>query len=550
MLCVLPPVNGVATVELVAINAAMAGVEPAAFGVVLAALEALSEPEWNAFGLTTTTSSVFPMLIVNGPSRDDLGIDYRAGCMGGAAGRGSMTIGRAVALCLRNIGGQRAGETTKSVFGQPARFGFCIGEWEERSPWPSLAQRRGFAADEDVVTVHGGKGTFPMADIHNDDPRDLLYLIAKSMAYPLANMFLGNVENGEVVVAFNPMWAERFGAAFPDIDDLAAFLRENVWQPIDLWPDAERGSCCATGAASTPRVECISSSGPTRSCRSCAAASAACTRSRCRASARARCRASPWCGGHDDGPRRRAAAVDELAGFLRADGADLLVREADPKTARIHLALDARRCHVRRLRAPARRASRHASPTRCSAGSRASSSSCSTIPAAGMTERPTGRRRRRVIPATARQLERARRRLPGGAPRRRRRARGVRGHGLGGVLDPRVSRARRPAAPHGDERPATTLMHPRYSQPGFSRLVQRMEADGLVERRPDPDDRRATTVVLTRAGLAQFRNADAVYVDTLRTSFGRHLAPDEHRRLTSILTRLSSTLSIATEVDR
>ena len=61
------------------------------------------------------------------------------------------------------------------------------------------------------MTVHGGKGTFPMADIHNDDPRDLLYLIAKSIAYPLANMFLGNVENGEVVVAFNPMWAERFG---------------------------------------------------------------------------------------------------------------------------------------------------------------------------------------------------------------------------------------------------------------------------------------------------------------------------------------------------
>jgi hypothetical protein len=238
VVCVLPPRNGVATVELVAINAALAGVEPAAFGVVLAALEALSEPEWNAFGLTTTTSSVFPMLIVNGPCRDELGIDYRASCMGGAAGRGSMTIGRAVALCLRNIGGQRAGETTKSVFGQPARFGFCIGEWEERSPWPSLAQRRGFSTDDDVLTVHGGKGTFPMADIHNDDARDLLYLIAKSIAYPLANMFLGNVENGEVVVAFNPMWAERFGTAFPDVDDLAAYLRENAWQPIDLWPAA------------------------------------------------------------------------------------------------------------------------------------------------------------------------------------------------------------------------------------------------------------------------------------------------------------------------
>jgi hypothetical protein len=234
---VLPPGAGVATVELVAANAAMAGVEPAAFPLVLAALEALLVPEWNAFGLTTTTSSVFPMLIVNGPSRDALGIDYRAGCMGGAGGRGSMTIGRAVSLCLRNIGGQRAGETSRTVFGQPARFGLCFGEWEERSPWPSLAQRQGLSAEDDVVTVHGGKGTFPMADIHNDDPRDLLELLAKSMAYPLANMFLGNADNGEVVLAVNPMWAERFGAAFPDVTDLQTFVHEHAWQPLSLWPE-------------------------------------------------------------------------------------------------------------------------------------------------------------------------------------------------------------------------------------------------------------------------------------------------------------------------
>jgi hypothetical protein len=233
----LPPQYGVATVELAAINAAMAGCEPAAFPFVLAALEAILTPEWNAFGLTTTTSSVFPMLIVNGPSRDDLHIDYRAGCMGGAGGRGSMTIGRALALCLRNIGGQRAGETSRCVFGQPARFGMCFGEWEERSPWPSLARRRGFRADQDVVTAHGGKGTFPMADINNDDPRDLLYLIAKSLAYPLSNMFLGGTgENGEVVVAFNPIWADRFAVPFPAMESVQEFLWEHAWQPIELWP--------------------------------------------------------------------------------------------------------------------------------------------------------------------------------------------------------------------------------------------------------------------------------------------------------------------------
>jgi hypothetical protein len=123
----------------------------------------------------------------------------------------------------------------------------CFGEWEERSPWPSLAVRRGHDPNADVVTVHGGKGTFPLADIHNDDPRDLLFLLAKSMAYPLANMYLGNADNGEVVLAVNPVWAERFGSAFPEVADLQAFLHEHAWQPLDLWPAPNRDILVAKG---------------------------------------------------------------------------------------------------------------------------------------------------------------------------------------------------------------------------------------------------------------------------------------------------------------
>lgn len=242
VVAVLPPKNREATVELVAINAAMAGVAPEAFPYLIAALEATSEPAHNLYGLTTTTSSVIPMLVVNGPSRDRAGIDYGPGCMGGAAGRGSATIGRALSLCLRNIGGQRVGDTSKSVFGQPARVsGLCFGEWEERSPWPSLAAQWGYAADADVVTVHGGKGTMPLADVNCDDARDLLYLIAKSLAFPLSNKFLTPISgNGQTVLAINPMWAARFGEEFPDVTDCQAFLHEHAWQPIDLWPEKNR----------------------------------------------------------------------------------------------------------------------------------------------------------------------------------------------------------------------------------------------------------------------------------------------------------------------
>ncbi|MDX2166702.1 MAG: hypothetical protein SF182_06550 [Deltaproteobacteria bacterium] len=237
----LPPRHGVATVELAAINAAMAGCVPEAFPLVVAALEAIVQPEFNAVAITTTTSSVFPVVLVNGPRRDGLQIDYQAGCFGGAAGRGSMTVGRALSLCLRNIGGQRVGVTSRSVFGQAARFGQCLGEWEERSPWPSLAVRRGFAAGDEVVSVHASKGNFPVADTNNDDPRDLAYMLAKSIAYPMSNYYLEITGDcGQIVLAINPMWAERLASVFPRVEDFQQYLREHAWQPIDLWRPANQ----------------------------------------------------------------------------------------------------------------------------------------------------------------------------------------------------------------------------------------------------------------------------------------------------------------------
>ena len=91
-------------------------------------------------------------------------------------------------------------------------------------------------------------------------------------------------------------------------------------------------------------------------------------------------------------------------------------------------------------------------------------------------------------------------------------------------------------------------MHPRYSQPGFSRLVQRMEADGLVERRVDRTDRRATIIATTRAGRKQFLRANSIYIATLRTSFGRHLRASEHARLAAILGRVATRRGTRTRV--
>ena len=97
------------------------------------------------------------------------------------------------------------------------------------------------------------------------------------------------------------------------------------------------------------------------------------------------------------------------------------------------------------------------------------------------------------------------------------------------------------AEPHGRLRltEQQELMLPRYSQPGLSRLVQRMEADGLVERRPDPADGRATLLVTTRAGRTRFARANAVYEEAVVEHFGRHLAAPEARDLAASLARVT-----------
>jgi len=84
------------------------------------------------------------------------------------------------------------------------------------------------------------------------------------------------------------------------------------------------------------------------------------------------------------------------------------------------------------------------------------------------------------------------------------------------------------------------LMRVRYSQPGLSRLVQRMEADGLVRRDIDSHDRRGTVVVLTRAGRTRFRRAHEVYDAALDEHLGGNLPATAAASLTRALEDLAA----------
>ena len=141
-----------ATVEKIAINAVMAGCRPDYLPVVIAAVEAVCTDEFNIHGVTATTMGAAPVMVVNGPIRHRIGMNMKLSALG-AGSRANATIGRAVRLVIRNIGGARPGGVDRSTLSSPLKFTMCFAEWEEGSPWSPLHVERGFQVEDSVVTV-------------------------------------------------------------------------------------------------------------------------------------------------------------------------------------------------------------------------------------------------------------------------------------------------------------------------------------------------------------------------------------------------------------
>jgi hypothetical protein len=181
------PGYGAATVELIAINAVLAGCDPEYLPLLIAATEAVAEPRFNLQGIQATTNPVAAWIIVNGPVAQRLGINAAHNCLGQGTWANA-TVGRALRLILQNIGGALPGEMDRATQGQPGKFTFCCAENETDSPWEPLHVERGFAADCSTVTVVGAEGTMNM-NTHAKDADELLRVIAETMTHPPSNEY-------------------------------------------------------------------------------------------------------------------------------------------------------------------------------------------------------------------------------------------------------------------------------------------------------------------------------------------------------------------------
>ena len=155
VVAIAPPDLVELTVEKIAINAVMAGCLPEYLPWVIAALKAVCTDEFNMHGVLATTMPVGPVIVCSGPGSRAIGMNSGVNVLG-QGNRANMTIGRAVQLTIRNVGGGRPGEIDRAAHGMPGKLSFCFAEDEVGSPWTSLAVARGVAPDTDAVTVFAG----------------------------------------------------------------------------------------------------------------------------------------------------------------------------------------------------------------------------------------------------------------------------------------------------------------------------------------------------------------------------------------------------------
>ena len=146
---VLPQANLEATPLNIAANAVMAGCRPDSMPLLIAAVEAIADNDYNLNNIGTTWG-VLPFLLVNGPAPGRFGIETGGQLVSKGENR---AIGRALGLIVRNIAGYQFGRNYMGTFGYPMNF--VIAENDAENPWEPYRVEHGFRREDTTVTACG-----------------------------------------------------------------------------------------------------------------------------------------------------------------------------------------------------------------------------------------------------------------------------------------------------------------------------------------------------------------------------------------------------------
>lgn len=222
-----PPDNAPCTIEKVAINAVLAGCKPEYFPIVLASVQAALQDKFCMHGLLCTTYFSGPVMIVNGPVVQQIGLNNGINALGQGS-RANATIGRALQLLIRNVGGGVPGGIDRAVMGNPGKYTFCFAEDESDADWSTLAQDRGFERSESVINLFAGEGLQPIVDQKSRDPDSLARNMSASLR-AVVNTKLYGVADAVLVVC--PEHRRVFREGGWNKDDLKNALYDNLMTP-------------------------------------------------------------------------------------------------------------------------------------------------------------------------------------------------------------------------------------------------------------------------------------------------------------------------------
>lgn len=204
----IPPYDGEATVEKIAVNAVMAGCEPIYMPILITAVEACAEAYGSLKGGLATTFACWPMFMLNGPIRNEIGINCSWGFMGSGF-RPNSTLGRALTLIFTTIGGTIPGITEKKPTGGPHRYGIFFGENEELNPWPPLHVEKGFEKDISTVTIFPGVELLHNCTIHGSGgAKDELRVLCRGLSNLSEVMVQLGAAGAPLLLVFNPITAK------------------------------------------------------------------------------------------------------------------------------------------------------------------------------------------------------------------------------------------------------------------------------------------------------------------------------------------------------
>jgi hypothetical protein len=229
----LSPLRREVSVRDVAVCAVLAGCRPAALPVLITAISAVQRPEFNLLGITSTTGSAAVGLVLHGAVANAVGANAGANCLG-PGNVANATIGRALAMLIRVVGGAVPGLVDMAIAGQPAKYGLCFAELPATPGWPGLHETRGLSDEPGAVTVMGVSGTVEVIDATSQDVGDLADTLAASLLLPVSTGSDGTtLGSGEPVVVVPPEWVTRWHEAGWTRERLRDHLWDKAWLSID-----------------------------------------------------------------------------------------------------------------------------------------------------------------------------------------------------------------------------------------------------------------------------------------------------------------------------